>query len=259
MIVTCHNCATRLQLDDAKVPSRPFTVRCPKCAQIVNAQPPAGERQGSALAAVGDLPASNRTQQEKTTPVPATVFAAEPSGTQAAAQPGGDVLQMLTELLRRGGEERPDTRGVLRRPSWERRRALVCVGSVHGADVSRALAARDYEVFVADKTQQAFELLREERVDVVVLDAEFDMGGQGALHLNRELNSMRMAERRRLVFAQLSPTLRTGDAQAAFLNNANLIVNTGDASELAHVLEKNIRDLNELYRDFNRALNVAEL
>src|SRR5918995_1052210 len=247
MIVTCHNCATRLQLDDAKVPSRAFTVRCPKCAQIVNAQPPAGEQQGSALAAVGDLPASSRAQQEMTTPAPATVFAAEPS----AAQPGGDVLQMLTELLRRGGEERPDPRGVLRRPSWERRRALVCVGSVHGADVSRALAARDYEVFVADKTQQAFELLREERLDVLVLDAEFDMGGQGALHVSRELNSMRMAERRRLVFVQLSQTLRTGDAQAAFLNNANLIVNTGDASELAHVLEKNIRDLNELYRDFN--------
>ncbi|HEX6624764.1 MAG TPA: zinc-ribbon domain-containing protein [Pyrinomonadaceae bacterium] len=255
MIVTCHNCATRLQLDDAKVPSRPFTVRCPKCAQTVNAQPTAGERQGSALAVVGDLPASTRAQQQMTTPAPATVFEAALSGAQA----GGDVLQMLTELLRRGGEERPDPRGVMRRPSWERRRALVCVGSVHGAEVSRALAARDYEVFVADKTQQAFELLHEERLDVVVLDAEFDMGGQGALHLNRELNSMRMAERRRLVFVQLSPTLRTGDAQAAFLNNANLIVNTGDASELAHILERNIRDLNELYRDFNRALNVAEL
>ncbi|MCA1849798.1 MAG: zinc-ribbon domain-containing protein, partial [Acidobacteria bacterium] len=31
MIVVCSQCTTRLQLDDAKVPSRPFTVRCPKC------------------------------------------------------------------------------------------------------------------------------------------------------------------------------------------------------------------------------------
>src|SRR5215207_5129022 len=110
MIVTCHNCATRLQLDDAKVPSRPFTVLCPLCEQNVNAQPPAGERHGSALAAVGDLPVSTRTQQEMMTPAPAPVFAAEPSGAQGAATPpgGADVLQLLAELLRRGGEERPD-------------------------------------------------------------------------------------------------------------------------------------------------------
>ena len=40
MIVTCPNCTARLQLDGAKVPARPFSVRCPKCQQIINAQPP---------------------------------------------------------------------------------------------------------------------------------------------------------------------------------------------------------------------------
>src|SRR5256714_7637921 len=63
MIVTCPNCTTRLQLDKGKVPSRPFSVRCPKCQQIINAQPPAQQSQRDALTAVGDLPASSRSQQ----------------------------------------------------------------------------------------------------------------------------------------------------------------------------------------------------
>src|SRR2546423_13479049 len=63
MIVTCPNCTMRLQLDKAKVPARAFSVRCPKCQQIINAQPPAAQSQRDALAAVGDLPASSRSQQ----------------------------------------------------------------------------------------------------------------------------------------------------------------------------------------------------
>ena len=59
MIVTCPNCTMRLQLDKAKVPARAFSVRCPKCQQIINAQPPAAQSQRDALAAVGDLPASS--------------------------------------------------------------------------------------------------------------------------------------------------------------------------------------------------------
>lgn len=261
MIVNCPNCATRLQLDDAKVPTHPFSVRCPKCEQLVNAPSASAENRGSALAAVGGLPATTRAQKEMSSAVPASVFAAVENNDQSgSAEAGGaEAARLLSELLRRGVEERASAHGVMRRPAWERRRALICVGSVHCQDVARALAAGNYEVFVAEKLSQASELLREERMDVIVLDAEFDIGEQGAVHINREVNWMRMAERRRLVFVQLSQTLRTGDAHAAFLNNVNLIVNTGDAAEIARALEKNVRDLNELYREFNRALNVSEL
>src|ERR1700716_3670831 len=38
MVLICPKCEARLQLDEAKAPSRPFTVRCPKCQTSVNAQ-----------------------------------------------------------------------------------------------------------------------------------------------------------------------------------------------------------------------------
>src|SRR5215212_5312659 len=91
MIVTCPNCTTRLQLDGAKVPARPFSVRCPKCQQIVNPQP------RDALAAVGDIPSSAKPQQETASATPAPLVG------EAQASPEGheDVLRLLAALLRR--------------------------------------------------------------------------------------------------------------------------------------------------------------
>ena len=35
MQASCPQCQTRIQIDDAKVPDRPFNVKCPKCANVV--------------------------------------------------------------------------------------------------------------------------------------------------------------------------------------------------------------------------------
>ena len=287
MIVTCHNCTTRLQLDDSKVPARPFGVRCPKCQEIINAQP----AKRDALGAVGDVPPSGRTRREPDpTPVAqvappepepalaavagAAAAASSPAAAKASANgngngngnaqggaaPEGELLRLLGSLLRRAAAEgeaapAPSTR----RPGWKRRRALVCTGPSYGGEVSRVLGEDGYDVFVAPDAAQAADRLREESVDVLVLDPEFDMGRQGAAQIVRELASLRMPERRRLVFVQLAPNERTGDAHAAFLAGANLVFNPREVRTLPRALEKNIHDLNELYRDFNRALGLSEL
>ena len=77
--------------------------------------------------------------------------------------------------------------------------------------------------------------------------------------VSREMASLRMPERRRVVFVLLSDKARTGDAHAAFLAGVNLVVNLSEAAGLPRALEKNMRDLNDLYRDFNKALGLAEL
>src|SRR5688500_1749095 len=262
MIVTCPNCTTRLQLDDAKIPARPFSVRCPKCEQIINAQPPSPPSQKDALAAVGDLPASTRAQQEmNVTRAPIMGDVQEPSAHapgEAPASAEGELLRLLSSMLRRGAGDAAAPHDA-RRPAWERRRALLCVGSAQGDDAARSLAENNFDVYVAADAAQAVERMREDVPDVLVLDAEFDTREQGANVVGRELNTLRMPERRRLVFVQLSTTARTGDAHAAFLLNANLIVNASEVKELPRALERNIRDLNELYRNFNKALNVPEL
>jgi predicted Zn finger-like uncharacterized protein len=259
MIVTCPNCTTRLQLDGAKVPARPFSVRCPKCQQIINAQPPAqAAPQRDALAAVGDVPASAKPQPE-TAAATATPLLGD---VQPSAEAPEDVLRLLSSLLRReaageGGVRGPSPAGGRR--TWERRSALVCAGSVFGGDAARLLSQSGYDVSVAADAAQAVERMREEQLDVLVLDPEFDPRAQGAMTLGREVAAMRTSERRRLVFVLLTNTARTGDAHAAFLAGANLVIHMKEVADLPRTLEKNIRDLNDLYRDFNRALGLAEL
>jgi predicted Zn finger-like uncharacterized protein len=263
MIVTCPNCSTRLQLDGAKIPARPFSVRCPKCQQIVNAQPPApATPQRDALAAVIDLPASSKPQQETAVATPAPLVGV--SEAEAQAQPEGqdELLRVLASLLRRAAGGAGGVRNVSDvggRRSWERRRALVCAGSSFGGDATRALSLAGYDVSVAADAAQAIERMREDQLDVLVLDPEFDTRAQGALNIGREVSALRNAERRRLVFVLLTNNARTGDAHAAFLAGANLVVQMKEVADLPRALEKNVRDLNELYRDFNRALGLAEI
>lgn len=261
MLVTCPNCTTRLQLDDAKVPARPFSVRCPKCQQIINAQPPGPEAQRGAMAAVtGGVPASTRAQQEgSAAPAAPVLREGGAGGASAAPAAEGEVVRLLTALLQRGASEASGPKGVTRRPTWERRRALVCMGSAQCEAVADALVENYYEVCVVGEASQAVEQMREVPVDVLILDQEFDATAEGASAIDRELNSMRMADRRRVVFVQLSNSARTGDAHAAFLGNANLVFNPSDLENLIRVLDKNIRDLNELYREFNKASGVSEL
>lgn len=271
MIVTCPNCSTRLEFDKEKIPARPFGVRCPKCQQIINAQPPVLNPQDALVAVEGDLLVSNRSQQEMSA-APAAVpsFSGVAPSAEASrevlnegareASSDGDVLRMLAALLQREAGEARILKGALdeRRPGWGRR-ALVCVGSSYGSAVARSLADDGYEVFAAANTAQAMDRMRGERVDVVVVDPEFDMAGQGALQLSRELSSMRMPERRRVFYVQLSSTTRTGDAHASLLAGVNLTVGISDLSGLPRILDKNMRDFNDLYRDFNKALGLAEL
>jgi predicted Zn finger-like uncharacterized protein len=264
MIVICTNCSMRLQLDDAKIPSRPFTVRCPKCQHIINAQPAVDGNHHGALA-VGDSPATENPRLEQVTPAPPFKLEAAPegaNGSSASISPSAvdsnELARLLATLLQRGAPSAREQRGATRL-AWERRRALVCVASQHGEAVARALAEHDYQVFVAADTTQAIERMREERMDVVILDPDFDPVEQGAAFVAREVQSLRPAQRRRLFLVQLSNSARTLDMHTAFVNNVNLVVNSADIENMPRALERAIRDFNDLYRDFNSALNVAAI
>ena len=75
--------------------------------------------------------------------------------------------------------------------------------------IARKLAGSDFEVFVAEETRQAVETMRANKMDVVLLDPQFDPAEQGLLFVIREINVMRPPQRRRLFFVLLSPSMRT--------------------------------------------------
>ena len=103
------------------------------------------------------------------------------------------------------------------------------------------------------------ERMREERMDIIFLDPNFDPVEKGAAFVHNEINAMRPAERRRTFFIHFTDTGRTLDQHAAFVSNVNLIINHADIEQIPRALERSIRDYNDLYRDLNRALNIAAL
>jgi hypothetical protein len=140
-----------------------------------------------------------------------------------------------------------------------RRKVLICASPTYRDPVARSLTENGYQAFIAEDTRQAVETMRANRMEVVLLEPQFDMAEQGAAFIVREINVLRPAQRRRLFFILISPSLRTMDTHAAFLNNVNAIVNTNDIRDLPRILDIGFREFNELYRDLNQALNLSAL
>ena len=252
MIIVCPKCSTRLQVDQEKSPNRPFNVRCPKCNSTISAGGASPALEQSALA-VGGSPSTDHPRFEQT-----TARAYEPATeSEPAAAASTDALQMLVELLSKGGSRENEKPGS--RPAWDKRQALLCSAEPLREPVARKLTESGYQVFVAEDTRQAIESMRSKQMDVVLLDPQFDTAEQGSAFVVREVNVLRPSQRRRLFFVLLSPSLRTMDAHAAFLNNVNTIVNVNDIDDLDRVMDLALREYNELYREFYSASGLPAL
>lgn len=254
MIIVCPKCATRLQVDQEKSPNRPYNVRCPKCNATISSGGASPAVEQSALA-VGGSPSTDHPRFEQQ-----TARAYEPMTKQAPAVEGAsanDALRALADLLSKGVGRENENSGT--RPEWDKRKALVCSSEPYREPVARRLTESGYQVFVAEDTRQAIETMRSKQMDVVLLDPQFDPDEQGSAFVVREVNVLRPSQRRRLFFVLLSPSMRTMDAHAAFLNNVNAIVNINDLHELNRVMEIALREYNELYREFYRASGLTAL
>jgi predicted Zn finger-like uncharacterized protein len=260
MVIICQQCSARLQLDDTKVPARSFTVRCPKCQHMINAQPPAlatGEQGAAGLGSNSTPAGSSRFERPRPAPAYKPDDEAADSPQDPAATDKEDAAQLLASLFQRAMGAAADAKSMPGR-GMAHRRALICASDEHRFAVARALVENGYEAYVAEDTTQAIERMREDQMDVVLLDPLFDQQEQGAAFIKREVSALRPAARRRLFFVHLLPDARSGDQHAAFVNHANLTINPSEIEEMPYVLERAIRNFNELYRDFNRALQVAE-
>lgn len=252
MIIVCPKCSSRLQVDEMRIPSKPFTIRCPKCNSSVDANEATPATEQTAVS-VGASPSSEapRVELQKAAPL------FEPETEPITASAGDKFMELLSGLLNqpeRNGGYTPSARS-----SWNPRKALVCAMEENRESIARGLSENNYQVFVAQDSRQAVERMRENRLDLVLLDSRFDPVEQGSVFVTREVTVLRPAQRRRLFFVLLSPTLSTQDAHAAFLNNVNTVVNVNDLAQLPKLIEQRLREFNELYTEFNAAMHLPAL
>jgi len=265
MVLTCSHCNARLQLADAKVPARAFTVRCPKCQANISAQPAStnGHDAEPAMPQFSDpseasLSANLNSFAKPETAAPFSVETEKPESATLTDSAVGlsDIAKLFAEALRHT-DSRPST--GRNRPAWDRRKALVCSSPAYRETIAESLAKHGYDVFIAENMAQGLGRMREERMDVIVLDANFDPVEQGVAFITREVRLLRPSERRRLFFVFLTSGVRTMDLHAAFLHNVNLVVNPSDVEQLPDALDISIRHYNELYKPLYNALDIAPI
>ena len=251
MVFTCPHCSCRLEVDDSKASGR---LICPKCQKEIGpiSGSPASEK--SALS-IGGSPATDMKRYGLSRPAPRFTNGAE-NENQTKATDTEKLLQMLTSIV---GKHNEGGNVSVDRTSGKQRRALVCAPEELRERAARLLAKDGYEVFVALDTEQAVERMRENKLDIVLLDPQFDAEEQGAAFVVREVNVLRPAQRRRLFFVLVSSSQRTLDAHGAFLNNVNAVVNQKDIHDLPGILNLALRGYNEMYQDFNNALKLAAI
>jgi len=260
MVLICPQCNARLQLDDAKAPSRPFSVRCPKCQASVNHAPAATPETTTTAPATAPKASIEVTATAFERPTSAPPFKPTQESRPVSAEENAPGLSEIAKLLAEALQHSDRHAGTSRkRPAWDRRKVLVCASPAYRETIAESLVAHDYEVFIADNMAQGLGRMREERMDVVLLDANFDPVEQGVAFITREVRLLRPSERRRLFLVYVTSGVRTMDLHAAFLHNVNLIINPSDIEQLPEALEVSIRHYNDLYRPFNRALDVAPI
>src|SRR5215472_4901179 len=123
MIIVCQSCASRFRVDDAKVPAGSFQVTCPKCNTSFTSRPVSQPE--PATLGLGKSPATTDRRIEHPMPAPLFKSAIAAPATAAATSPlnsVNDLAAALNSLLR------PEQSRVASRPTWDRRRVLVCTG-----------------------------------------------------------------------------------------------------------------------------------
>ena len=237
MIIRCDNCSVSLQIDESKVPTGNFTVRCPRCQNMLRA-----------IKKVDGSGASTAEQLAANKPAPAV---SENAQNFAAKESEFQINNALRSLLSALQTEKKslDSDDENEKP----RRVLLCLGSKRDV-VAKSLSDAGYKVYLADTPAQANERLREGKTNIVIFSPDFAPEYGGAAILQQKANAMYSSERRKLFLVSLEDTGTTMNAQEAFLRNLNLIINARDTAQLPLILNRAVHDYNELYHYFNAAL-----
>ena len=171
MIIVCPSCSSRLQIDEAKAPARPVSIRCPKCNGTVNMGTGSPASEQSALA-VGTSPATGDPRFEEAAPAPLFELESGWVGKQCRSVTGRAVGSFAVSLVGQNGIELSERRlsqvlhGILARRSSVRRErterwcASTCTKWIPGLCMPQD--TRQHSAYV------------EEQLDVVLLDPDFD-------------------------------------------------------------------------------------
>ena len=226
MQANCPSCSQRIAIDDAKVPERAFTVKCPKCQSAVRLP---GKSEGAAAAAPPSAPP----------PASAPGPDAAASAGMAAASEG-----IRSEMMAQLRKEMTDEHGG--------GRILV---AIHDRDQAAAVTApltrHGFQVDTLDNPDEGARLLEQGVYEVVITTRSLAAAGTESLF--QRCTRLSPEARRRIFIVLVGEEYKTGDGTMAFSQTADLVLNPRDAGRIDGLLASTHAERRRLYQVFTDA------
>ena len=256
MQANCTSCAQRIVIDDAKVPDRPFSVKCPKCQTVVRfpgkgAAPVVSAPGTGSFASnlpAGAYPAAPATSAYPAYPAapgatPTAVPGSAPAPPAAAAAPSEELRAAMMAQLRR---ELSFGEGKMAG------RAMVALGDrVQAGAMALHLTRVGYQVDTVDNPEEGARLLEQGVYDLVV--ATRAAAGAGRESLYQRLSRLSPEGRRRIFVVLVGDEFKTGDGTQAWAVMADVVVAARDIPNADAALLPALAERTRLYQVFTDA------
>jgi CheY-like chemotaxis protein len=244
MQIACPSCKKTIVLEDSKVPSGPFKLKCPGCATSIpvmpgGSVPPAPPAQPSPAASAEDPPEVPVDEAMKAM----GLEPGSPTWERLKHEVAHQVLWHLGVVKYReddGDEEEENKRQAL----------VVEDEAIFQQAITEALRSLRYRVDVVGDKQKALDVLSRKTFDLVTVDNRLPDDPEGGYQVLQAINALPPDQRRRMFVAFISADLATMDTQSAFVLGANLTVGKKDLRRLDKILQQAIKEHDKIYHIF---------
>ena len=214
MQANCPQCSQKIAIDDAKVPDRPFSVRCPKCQGVVKLP---GKAAAEAAAAPAPAPPAP-------SPAPAPPAPPAPSAATAGSGPAmtdevrAQLMAQLKKEMNTGGEEGGVERALVVFPDPSQAAAIAQTLTRIGYGVE---TVEDFDEGARQLEQGAYAIVATARVGATPGRPE---------SLYQRIQRLSAEARRRVFIILVGDEFRSGDSTQGFATLADLVLHTNDAA-----------------------------
>ena len=222
MQAQCSQCASRIQIDDSKVPDRPFKVKCPKCQAVMTL--PGKSAEAGAAAAEAPAPAAAPAAPGYVPPPP-------PPNAAAVAR------------RERAAESQND--------------AIIALSGPAASALQTALVGLGFNVDAVEDIEEGARLVEQGVYEVAVTSRTPPEPGKPET-LQQRLLRLGSDARRRVFVILVGEEFRTADGTQAWVAQADLVVHPNDAGRCDHLIRSTLAERKRLYQPMNDARRKIE-
>ncbi|HEY3120144.1 MAG TPA: zinc-ribbon domain-containing protein [Vicinamibacteria bacterium] len=232
MQANCPNCSQKITIDDARVPDRPFSVKCPKCQTVVKFP-----GKGAAAAAPPPPPAAPAAEPAPPEPAAAASRSAEAPAPGASDEMRAQMMAQLRREMSLGGEG-----------ARMEGRVLVSLQDRNQAGaITMPLTRLGFSVDTLDNPDEGGRLLDQGLFRIVVTMRATSTKGETVY---QRVLRMSPDGRRPIFLVLVGDDFKTGDGAQAFAAVADLVVNPRDAAVLDVTLTNAMSERTRLYQAY---------